>query len=85
MTKEELINFGMVEQDDPIYPMEKVLSEEIEDSEDGEKIALVITRERNSAELALIVPGGTLFLGGVKSVDDLKTIEACVTEWEPFY
>lgn len=74
MTKEELKDFGMVEQDDPIYPMSKDLSEEI---------AIVITVERNSAELALILPGGTLFLGGVKSVDDLKTVEACVTEWEP--
>jgi hypothetical protein len=82
MTKEELKDFGMVEQDDPIYPMAKDLSEE---SEEGEKIAIVITRERNSAELALILPGGTLFLGGVKSVEDLKTIEACVTEWEPSF
>ncbi len=82
MTKEELKDFGMVEQDDPIILMEKELSEA---NEDGEKIALVLTRERNKPELALIVPGGVLFLGGANSVDDLKTIEACVTEYEPIY
>lgn len=82
MTKEELKDFGMVEQDDPIILMAKDLSEE---NEEGEKIALVVTRERNKPEIALIVPDGVLFLGGVKSVEDLKTIEACITEWEPNY
>lgn len=82
MTKEELKDFGMIEQDDPIILMTKDLSEE---NEEGEKIALVVTRERNKPEIALIVPDGVLFLGGVKSVEDLKIIEACVTEWEPNY
>ena len=82
MTKEELKNFGMIEQDDPIILMEKVLSEE---NEEGEKIALVVTRERNTPQLALIIPDGMLFLGGAKSVNDLRVIEDCITEYEPFY
>lgn len=84
ITKEDLIEFGMKENkgyDKILYPMEKILGE----GEEG-TIALVITNQHNRSEFAIVLPSGdTLFLVGVKSIEDLKCIERCITSWEPNY
>ncbi len=93
ITKESLIEFGMVvtNEEDPlrfIYPLEKVLTSENDpDNEDAVlKMSLVITNERNSSELALILPSGdTLFLGGIESIEELKIFEKAITSFEPVY
>lgn len=83
ITKEELLAFGMKEnegEDKVLYPMSKVLGED----EEGDTMEICVTLERNSQELALKTPhGDTLYLGGVESIEDLKTFEKCITEFEP--
>lgn len=92
ITREQLIEFGMkinVADDKFIYPMKKNLgrAREDEDDEDSEVISLdlVITREYNKPQLAIVCPGCTLFLDGVQSIEDLKVIERCISSFEPSY
>lgn len=84
INKEQLLEFGMMEltgDDAIICAMEKVLSE----TNEG-KVSIAITTFRNTPELVLWLPGGhQVFLGGVTSIEDLKVIERCVTEYEPNY
>ena len=81
ITKEQLEEFGMVKNTDVdnfIIPIEKVLGE----CEEG-VLAIVVTQERNKAELALKTPSGeTIYLGGVQNIHLLNTTERCITEWE---
>ena len=86
ITKENLIKFGMIETTDDskfLYPIGKELFEDSSES----SLMLVITRERNIEEFALLLPdgGGTLFLGGIANMDQLKAFQDAITSWEPKY
>jgi hypothetical protein len=79
ITEKELIEFGMIKQEDLVIPFMKPLSES------SNEITIMITNERNKPEIALKVPNGIIFLGGVQSIDDLNTIERCITDWNDDY
>jgi len=82
MTNKQLLEFGMKENvGDFVYPMSKILAK----GEDG-TLEMVVTQERNILEIALKLPSGdTLYLGGAKDIEDLKTFEKCISSWEPVY
>lgn len=86
ITKEELIKFGMVESDDPVHPMKKIISiqGDNEDDEEGE-ISLAITRMRNVPELCLHLPDGATVYLAISSIKQLKDFEKCIGSWEPSY
>ena len=67
-----------------VYPLKKEL---FEDNEEGRSLALVVTMENNTPQLALLLPeqGGTLFLDGIETVEELKTFESAITSWSPVY
>lgn len=80
MKKEDLELFGMVNTYDQIVPLSKTIGF----SADGSKIAIVLTRERNTPEIALSTPDGMLFLN-VKTVADLKVFEQFISGYESNY
>jgi hypothetical protein len=90
ITKESLEAFGMSQPTDGteiIFPLEKILSL-LGDEGDDDKlgtIAVVVTRERNSSELALKLPtGDTIFLA-CESIEELEIFEKCIGSFETDY
>jgi hypothetical protein len=85
ITKESLIAFGMKVPNDGteiLYPLEKELGKD----EFGGVLALVVTNENNRSELCLKLPGGdTLFLGGIKTIEELRIFEKSISSYQPNY
>lgn len=79
ITKESLEAFGMKMTDSPICPMSKTLGE----SELGE-LRLVVTRERNRDDFALMTPDSTIFIGPT-CIEDLQHFEDMIIQYEPNY
>lgn len=51
-----------------------------------DKIAICVSRENNSPQLCLKLPGGdTLWLLGAEFIEELEVIEKCITSFEPNY
>lgn len=80
ITKEQLIEFGMVETGGLVMPLKKVLGE----SEAGQ-ISIAVTLERNTPEIILSLPDGAHVLLSVASIEQLKAFEACIVSWESNY
>jgi hypothetical protein len=80
ITKEQLIEFGMVETGDPFVPMRKVLGE----GEEGE-ISINVTHERNITELVLRLPDGAAIFLTIATIEELKAFEMCIGSWSPNY
>ena len=80
ITKEQLIEYGFKPTLDPVSTHQKIIGE----NEDG-RLVLVVTWERNVAELALSLPdGGMLFLRPT-SLEHLHIFEQCIESWSPNY
>lgn len=88
ITFDSLVEFGMTAPTDGseiLFPLEKVLNENL-DVADGDKIAICVSRENNSHQLCLKLPGGdTLWLLGAEHIEELQVIEKCITSFEPNY
>ena len=81
ITKEQLIEWGMIETSDPIYPLEKILGE----SGEVGRLAIVLTLEKNSQNFAIKLPdGATLFINPL-TIDDLKKLEELIYSYEPVW
>ena len=91
ITKEQLIEFGMIEttgDEKIIFPMRKVISlpkeSDDEDDELGE-IAICIDMLYNSPRLVLSLPDGSSLGICVETIDELKAFEKCIGSFEPYY
>ena len=82
ITKEQLIEFGMVETGDPVHPMEKLLSDKVEGSE-FDPISLCVTHMRNIPELCLMLPDGACIYLAIGNIKDLKIFAKSIQSWEP--
>lgn len=80
ITKEQLIEFGMIPSIDRVIPYEKVIGE----GEDG-KLAICVTLERNIQEIALFMPDGAVLYLCPVSIEHLKMFESCIGSWSPAY
>lgn len=85
ITRETLKAFGMEETpNNGFHFCKKTLSEPTEENE-GE-INLVIANYFGAQIPALHLPGGgTLWLGAVSCIEDLRVIEKIITSYEPNY
>jgi hypothetical protein len=87
ITKESLLNFGMIETDESeriFFPMKKVLSiksENEEYEEDEPEISIAITRMRNEEEFVLILPDGMVFINP-EFIEDLEAFEKMILEYQ---
>lgn len=89
INKENLILYGMTETGDSTFPMQKVISVPDEDSDpdyeaEGE-LAICLTNMRNSTEICLSLPGGSILYLNVQSIEQLKAFEKCIGSYEPPY
>lgn len=82
ITKESLIEFGMVEPEDhfeaQIYPLSKTIIE----TEDG-NVQLLVSRMRNADEICLMLPAGDMLYLNVQTIEQLRTFELAISEYEP--
>lgn len=79
ITKESLKEFGMVETDSPIFPMElKILMQPDHKCE----VSLCVTCLRNTNELCLKISGGHLIYISPGSIEELATITKSITDYE---
>jgi guanylate kinase len=83
ITKESLLEFGMIQKDSPIYPLEKVIS--VDDNPNEGHISICVTHVRNTSELCLMMPDGACIYIGPESIEELKVFEKCILAWEPNY
>lgn len=82
ITQDELLNYGFIPVEDIVVKAEKIL---IPSDDDGDnEVALIITSERNTLELALHIPGGTLFLN-VENLEQLAVIEKAIIAYSSEY
>ena len=79
ITEKHLLKFGMVKTDDIVFPYEKILGQ----NKNG-KVSIVLTHERNIDEFAILIPDGIIFLDQRTTIKELKTIEKCLSSYEPF-
>lgn len=81
ITKEQLLEWGMIETDDAVYPLKKLLGHNHEVGE----LSIVLTLERNSEEFAIILPDGASLVLNPLTIDDLKKIEELIYSYEPIW
>jgi hypothetical protein len=84
ITKEELLEFGMEEVPEESaapFIMEKPLAPPGE----KERFIIGVTTMYNTPEIAIELPmmGGTIYLGGVETIDELRAIEKGISRYEP--
>ena len=85
ITKEKLIEFGMVEtsgDESLLMPLKKVIAE---DAEDGCEMSIGLSLVRNVPELCLLMPSGDCLFLVVETIEELKIFEKCIASWEPNY
>lgn len=81
--EQDLLEYGFTKIDDYIAgPFEKHLS--LPD-EDGGRLTLMLTFERNNAEFALQLPDGSKLFLQVDNLNQLKAFERSIQSWEPIY
>ncbi len=83
ITEQELIDFGFTKNDDfPMIPFEKHLSDP---NEDGGRLTLIVTIERNQPEIALNMPDGNKLFLHIESLQQLLIFENAIQSWDPNY
>lgn len=87
ITKQDLLDFGMVEDlENPYFPLSKNLainSDDSEEPEDDFKIAISLYHGNNQSDFVLNLPEGMVYLG-ITSINDLKFIEKMVLGYENY-
>ena len=83
ITKKQLLDYGMVEQEQPtVFPMSKDISDE---NDDGETICIAVTTLRNTQEFCLVLPGGHILYLNINSMEELQAFEQSINAYEPPY
>ena len=83
MNEQDLLDFGFKKTElFDLWPYEKHLSEP---DEDGGRLTLVVTFERNAGEFALIMPDGNKLFLNIQSLKQLDVFENAIQSWEPNY
>ncbi len=85
INRQTLIQFGMKPTNDPVIPLTKdLISDEWKRDNpeecDNVTLAISLTQERNTPELALFTSDGVLFLRP-RSIEDLKAFERCIESY----
>jgi len=82
--EQDLIKYGFEKTQDeiPVWPFEKKLSEP---DEDGGMLLLVVTVERNTGEFALVMPDGNKLFLQIENLEQLRVFESSIQSWEPNY
>ena len=82
MSVKDLLDFGMVKTEDPLFPYSKNLSDD--KTEKDERIELCVFVGNNSHEFVLSFPNmGLVYLAG-QNVKDLEFVERIILRSEPF-
>lgn len=84
ITKEQLIEFGMIEttgDEKVLFPLKKVISEASDNGEDDGELSICVYMGR----LALLLPDGALIYILAESIDELKAFEKSIAGYEPNY
>jgi hypothetical protein len=89
ITKDSLLKFGMIDTGDCFDLLEKDLisdkwKEENPEEAENAILSLVITNERNSAELGLRTADGIIFLA-IDSIEDLEIFEKAIGSYSSNY
>lgn len=81
ITKEQLLEWGMINTIDPSTPLKKVLGE----SEEIGELSIILTLHRNVQEFAISLPDGAMLMLNPLTIEDLKKIEEMLMSYEPVW
>jgi hypothetical protein len=88
ITEKELLDYGFIKTDDPIYPYTKVLSvtikEEYRNDDEGE-ILLALSTEYNPPEFVLNTGYEVEVVLNIQSIEDLTNIERMIAGTRTLY
>jgi hypothetical protein len=82
ISKETLIQNGWKETNDPLFPLEKDLTEREEGVDDDGKISLVVHGMNNAWRIGLSLPDGMVNIVA-ESVEELNQLEKMIASYEP--
>jgi len=83
ITKDQLLEFGMVMTDNPAVPMKKVIGQS--NTDELSDMLIAVTMYTNSPILAIILPDGGMLTLNPKTIKDLKKIEELIMTFEPVF
>lgn len=81
ITKEQLIEWGMVETDHPAMPMKKVLGR---NKEIGE-FSIGLSLHTNTEMFVINLPDGAMIILNPLTIEDLKKMEELIYGYEPVW
>jgi hypothetical protein len=82
ITKESLLEYGMKEYDNVLFPMQKNLSENENENQEEGILAICITQMRNITEICLLMPNGNIIFLNVNSIEELQQFENCIESYD---